>query len=106
MNIYLEENVESIYLPFSEQLRDTRLKDGVQVKFPVSHTVPRTPSVQYSTRQQSIYPLQTPSRSSVPNPGQESDNLSKILEKQTQLTGLLIKQHMLYTYTQRRSYSV
>ena len=97
MNTYLEENVESVSLPFSEQLRDTRLKDGVQVQFPVSHTLPRTPRVQYSTREQSIYPLQAPSRSSVPNPGQESDNLSKILEKQNQLTSLLIKQQMLYT---------
>ncbi|XP_059901180.1 uncharacterized protein LOC132452529 [Gadus macrocephalus] len=97
MNTYLEENVESVSLPFLEQLRDTRLKDGVQVQFPVSHTLPRTPRVQYSMREQSIYPLQAPSRSSVPNPGQESDNLSKILEKQNQLTSLLIKQQMLNT---------
>ena len=64
--------------------RDTRLKDGVQVQFPVSYTLPRTPIIQYSTtsfstakptREQSIQPLQT-------------DNLSKILEKQNQLTSL------------------
>ena len=97
MNTYLEENVEGVSLPFSEQLRDTRLKDGVQVQFPVSYTLPRTPRIQYSSREQSIYPLQAPSRSSVPNPGQDSDNLSKILEKQNQLTSLLIKQQMLNT---------
>ena len=91
MNTYLEENVEQISLPFSEQLRrDARLKDGVQVQFPVLQNLPRTPRVQFSTtkptREQSIHDLQTPSRSSVTKPGQEPGHLAKVLEKQNQLT--------------------
>ena len=102
MNTYMEENVEQISLPFPEQLRrDAKLKDGVQVQFPVLQNVPRTPRVQFSTtkptREQSIQDLQTPSRSSVTKPGQEPDHLAKVVEKQHQLKSLLIKQQMLYT---------
>ena len=109
MNSYLEENVEKISEQIAEHtVRDTRPKDGVHVQFPVLPTTARTPRMPSFTQsfsatrpvhEQSTHTLQNPSSQSfaVPQGGQEPDNLSKILEKQNQLTSLLVKQQLLHT---------
>ena len=109
INSYLEENVEKISEQIAEHtVRDTRPKDGVHVQFPVLPTTARTPRMPSFTQsfsatrpvhEQSTHTLQNPSSQSfaVPQGGQEPDNLSKILEKQNQLTSLLVKQQLLHT---------
>ena len=111
MNSYYEENIEKISGPIAEQtVRDTRPKDGVHVQFPVLTTTARTPRIprmpslspSFSTARpvhDQSHALQNMSLESfsVPQGGQVPDNLTKILEKQNQLTSLLVKQQLLHT---------
>ena len=114
MNSYYEENIERISEPIAEQtVRNTRPKDGVHVQFPVLTTTARTPRIPRIPRMPSLSPSFSTARPvhdqshalqnmslesfSVPQGGQVPDNLTKILEKQNQLTSLLVKQQLLHT---------